>query len=212
MNTILIEGLDLAGKTSTCRTLVREMLPAPHHHRNALTQGNPLYEIADRLRRGRGLSGAHLGPIYAAAMALNLAQYAPPATTTIQESTIGLRSFAHYKARGMEDLAKAFATLLDDPAHPKFACSIVLTASIPARRARLEKRRSEAPSEVADDDLAVIATPDTFRRMEDILIDEATRRYRATVIDTSTMTAPEVVFAVRNVIEGAVAGLVRKPA
>ena len=203
---VLIEGLDLAGKTSTCRTLVGELSPAPDHRRNAFTVGNALYEAADRLRRERGLSGTYLGHLYVTAMALDLAHYVPPKNVTIQESTIGLRSFAHYKARGEEGLANAFAKLLDDNAHPRFTCSVVLTASIPARRSRLEERRRQAPEEIADDDLAVIAAPDTFRRMEDILIKEAIRRYRATVIDTSNMTAPEVAAAVRRLIEDALQG------
>lgn len=201
---VLVEGLDLSGKTSACRVLVGELSPTPDHRRNALTRGNPLYDIADRLRRERGLSGTYLGHLYVAALALDLEHYVLPEKITIQESTIGLRSFAHYAARGDEDIAMAFATLLDDDRHPKFACSVVLTASIPARRARLEKRRREAPEEIADDDLAVITTPDTFQRMEDILIREAISRYSAAVIDTSSMTAAEVVAAIREVIEHAI--------
>ena len=71
------------------------------------------------------------------ALALDLRQYRPPSRTTLQESTIGLRSLAHYRARGDVPLAWAFARLLDSPEHPRFDGAIVLTASIEARRRRL---------------------------------------------------------------------------
>jgi hypothetical protein len=148
----------------------------PDHRRNAMTSDNVVFEIADQLRRERGLSGVYLGHLYLAATAMDLRRYVPPKRLTIQESTIALRSLAHYRARGEYDLARGFAALLDHDAHPVFACSILLTASIAARRDRLEIRRREAPEEIADDDLAVLTSPDLFRRMDDILIDETTRR------------------------------------
>jgi hypothetical protein len=57
-------------------------------------------------------------------------------------------------------------------------------------------RRLEAPAEIAPDDLAVIRTPDLFRYMEKILIEEGIRRYGATVIETSGLSKDEVVKAV----------------
>ncbi|MGK7870771.1 hypothetical protein [Falsiroseomonas sp. E2-1-a20] len=201
-NTILIEGLDLAGKTSTCRTLVAEYAPRLNLRRNALTDSNPVYVVADRLRREGALPGAYLGHLFVAALAMDLKHYAPPGRPTIQESTIGLRSYCHYAARGEEGMAQAFAGLLDDPAHPRFACCVVLTAGLAARRARLEMRRRDAPEEIADDDLAVISAPETFLQMDAMLIAEARRRYGAVVIDTSCMTPSEVIMAVKDVIGG----------
>lgn len=197
---ILVEGLDLAGKTSTCRALVAEYAPWLDLRRNALTGGNPVYEMADRLRREGRFPGIYLGHLYVAALATDLQRYSPPRRPTIQESTIGLRSFCHYAARGEEAMAQAFAGLLDDTAHPRFTRSVVLTASIAARRARLDMRRRHAPEEIADDDLAVISGPETFLRMDAILMAEAKRRYGAVVIDTSDMTPVEVAAAVKNVI------------
>jgi hypothetical protein len=197
---ILIEGLDLAGKTSACRALVAGLSPRPEHRCNALTSGNVIYDVADQVRRAGGLHGTYLGYLYLAAMAMDLRLYSPPVRMTIQESTIGLRSFCHYQARGERRIARAFAALLDADEHPRFDRSIVLTASLEARRNRLEMRRREAPEEIADDDLAVLVAPDTFRRMDDILITEATRRFGAAVIDTSDMSMAEVVTAVGSVI------------
>lgn len=197
---VLIEGLDLAGKTSACLALAASMTPVPDHRRNALTGDNVLYAAADEVRRARSLPGDYLAHAYLAALALDLRQYRPPSRMTIQESTIGVRSYAHYRARGDEQFAQAFARLLDAPEHPRFDGAIVLTANLDVRRERLEMRRREAPHEIADDDLAVINTPRIFEMMERILIEEATKRYGAVVIDTSDLSKAEVVEVMKGVI------------
>lgn len=191
----LVDGLDLAGKTSACKHLVVRLQPRPEYRRNALADANSLYLAADDLRRADALDGRYLGHAYLAAAALDLALFRPPRTVRIQESMICTRSLAHYRARGENELADGFASLLDQPSYPQFDAAVVLTASIEARRARLDTRRREAADEIAPDDLAVIRTPDLFRRMEDILIGEAIRRYRTTVIDTSALGKAEVVDA-----------------
>lgn len=190
---VLIEGLDLAGKTSACRQLATRLKCCPEHHRNAFAHDNPLHIVADRLRCEDGLDSTYLGHAYLAAAALDLRMLKPPVRPRIQESMIALRSLAHYRARRETVLADGFARLLDDPAYPEIAGAVVLTASIEARQRRLEMRRSEAPHEVAPDDIAVVRTPALFLKMEEIIIREAVKRYRTTVIDTSAMTKDDVV-------------------
>lgn len=194
----LVEGLDLAGKTSACNRLLARLVPRPEHRRNALSGQNALYQVADALRRSNRLDGAYLGHAYLAAAALDMRLFRAPRQDRIQESTIALRSYAHYKARGEDVLADGFARILDDPSYPRFSAAVVLTASLDARLKRLNKRRKEAPEEIAPDDLAIVTTPDLFLQMEEVLIDEAQKRFGAVVLDT---TAPglgheEVVRAV----------------
>ena len=193
---ILIEGLDLAGKSSACKALVARMKPRHELRRNAFTGRNPLYTIADRLRRTEGLTEEYLGHAYLAAAAMDLALFRTAPRPRIQESTIALRSMAYYRARGQTVLADGFTRLLDDPAFPAFSRTVVLTASIEARRARLEMRRREAPDEVAPDDLAVLRTPDLFLAMEEVIVREVVCRYDAHIIDTSDLTKAEVVTAI----------------
>lgn len=181
----LVEGLDLAGKTSACNKLVERLSPRPEHSRNALSGENALYRAADDLRRAEGLDGAFLGHAYLAAAALDMRLFKPPQQCRIQESTIALRNYAHYKARGEDTLADGFARILDDPRYPRFDAAVVLTASLAERRKRLNKRRKEAPDEIAPDDLAVIKTPDLFLRMEEILVEDAKNRFGAIVLDTT---------------------------
>lgn len=194
----LVEGLDLAGKTSACVSLRDGLAPRPQYFRNALSGGNALYAVVDELRRTDSLDGRYLGHAYLAAAAMDTAQFIPPEGLRIQESTIALRSLAHYRARGDPGLANGFENLLNDPAYPRFDGAVVLTASLEVRRERLEMRRQQAPDEVAPDDLAVLRAPDTFLRMEEILIDETVRRYAATVIDTTMLTKVEVVEAIQT--------------
>lgn len=197
---VLVEGLDLAGKSSVCRALAASISPSPDHRRNALTEDNILYTAVDEIRRMQSLSGEYLAHAYLAALAFDLQRYRPHSRMTIQESTIALRSLAHYRARGEEQFAQAFLRLLDAPEYPRFDCAIVLTANIEVRRQRLEMRRREAPHEIAEDDLAVVKTPDTFQAMERILITEAEKRYRAVVIDTSTLSLSEAVEAMKAAV------------
>ena len=194
----LVEGLDLAGKTSACNKLVARLSPRPEHCRNALSGENALYGAADDLRRADGLDGAYLGHAYLAAAALDIRLFKPPRRNRIQESTIALRSYAHYKARGEDVLADGFARILNDPRYPQFDAAVVLTASLEERLNRLNKRRKEAPDEIAPDDLAAARTPDLFLRMEEVLVEEAKMRFGAMVLDTTGqgLGQEEVVTAV----------------
>ena len=206
---ILIEGLDLAGKTSACESLAAHLRPRPDHRRNAFADKNQLYLVADELRRADGLSGEFLGHAYLAAAALDMTLFHPPSGGRIQESTIALRSLAHYRARGETDLADGFARILDDQAFPQFAGAVVLTASIEARQWRLGLRRQEAPEEIAPDDLAVVRHPDLFLRMEEIIVTEAVARFGARVIDTSMLTKSEVLQAIVAALPTVRAGQIR---
>ncbi len=192
---MLVEGLDLAGKTSVCRGLTAQS-PQLALRRNSFAKDNPVFNLADGLRRRGDLDGAYRGHLYVAALALDLSMFSPPKRPTIQESTIALRSLCYYRARGMEDLAGAFERLLDSARHPRFDRSVGLTASLEVRRQRLEMRRHSAPHELADDDLAVLVAPDLFLHMEDILIKEAIGRFGALVVDTTNMTTSAAVAAV----------------
>lgn len=200
----LVEGLDLAGKTSACKTMVARFHPHVEYRRNAFAKGNMLYLAADDLRRADSLDGRYLGHAYLAAAALDVTLFRPPMGGRLQESTIALRSQAHYQARGEYDLANGFARLMDQPDYPRVCGAVVLVASLDVRRARLEMRRLEAPDEIAPDDLAVIATPELFLRMEEILIGVAVQRFGATIIDTTDLEKEQVVAAVTAAYSAAI--------
>lgn len=186
---IHVEGMDLAGKTMLTRALLIRR-PEATLRRNALTADNPVYALADELRRCDGATARTLGVLYIAALEHDLERYAPPGTALVQDSTVLLRSLAYYTARGDTEMASAFRRLV--AVHPRFGTSVVLTATIEARLGRLEARRRSSPEEVAPDDLMVQRNPELFMRMEEALVDVAVAEFDAVVVDTSTMTPDEI--------------------
>lgn len=173
------EGLDLAGKSTVCR-LFREHVRGEWQVRhNALVQDNPIYDLADRLRKERR-GEESVGWLYHAALLLDLEQYKPTEGDVIQDSTILLRSLAFHRVRGTPGLADRLETLLDR--HPRFDRSFVLVADHQTRLERLAKRR---PQNLGPEDFLVRDEPDRFYAMERQLIDYATRHFGAEVLDTS---------------------------
>jgi hypothetical protein len=188
---IHLEGMDLAGKTTARHGLLAALGGAWEVRHNSLGQANPLYELADRLRREGGLGAAPLGYLYVAALAADLEWYEPPKGNVIQDSTILLRSLAFHTVAGTPYVREALAAQL--PRHPRFTRSFVLTASLEARRERLEHRRSQQATELSEDDLLVLRAPGRFLAMEQELVRLAREHFDAVVIDTSTMSESAVV-------------------
>lgn len=195
-----LEGMDLAGKSTACRDLARALGRDFQVRRNSISIQNPVYELADRLRKNDGIGAEALGALFVAALAADLERYVPPRLNTIQDSTILLRSLAYHTVARTPFVVDAMTAML--PRHPRFTCSIVLTASLEVRRQRLESRRLQQPEEIAPDDLAILRSPDHFLAMEKSLIRLAREHFGAVVIDTSEMTAPAVVQTILGAIPG----------
>jgi thymidylate kinase len=188
-----IEGMDLAGK-STATAALQRLNPGCEVRHNSLTIDNPIFSIADGLRRSAACSSEVLGHLYVAAALQDIAAYVQPTRITVQDSTVLLRSLAFYTVMGNESIVERLTELL--PLHPRFDCSIVLTASVEARLNRLEQRFRDAPDDVAPDDLAIRTNPKRFLDMEEALVNLAVTEFRAHVIDTSDMTRETVIGAV----------------
>jgi len=186
---IHIEGMDLAGKT-TARNRLAKQLGGWKVRSNKLCDDNPVFDLADKIRRCDGLDGTSLGHLFVAAIGMDLRSYIRDNQPLIQDSTILLRSLAYHRVNKTPGVVEALERML--PIHPRFTVSVVLTASLEARRQRLQMRRSRSPDEVAPDDLLVEREPAKFIAMERELIGLATEYFAATVIDTSNMSELEV--------------------
>lgn len=195
---IHLEGMDLAGKTTACAGLVRALGGQRQVRHNSLCEDNPVYRLADQIRRADGLTAGPLGHLYVAALAVDLEEYKPPAQPTIQDSTILLRSLAYHTVRNTPHVPEALTAML--PIHPRFGVSVVLTARLDIRLERLETRRRHRPDEVAADDLLVYRDPARFLAMERVLIEVARKHFGAVVLDTSSLTDEDVV---REILDAA---------
>jgi thymidylate kinase len=129
--TIHLEGMDLAGKSTVSQHLASALSDC-RVRRNSLVAANPVYDLADRLRKEGSVGEVALGQLYVAALAVDLEQYRPPQETVIQDSTLLLRSLAYHTAAGNPSVSEALKAML--PQHPRFSRSVVLTAYAPTLR------------------------------------------------------------------------------
>jgi hypothetical protein len=183
--------MDLAGKSSTCRGLLAALGPGWRVRKNSLCADNPVYELADRLRREDRSRGATLGHLYVAALLADLEDYRPPEGNMIQDSTIMLRTLAHHTVAATPGVVEVMETQL--ALHPRFTLSVVLTASRDARLRRLELRRRREGHEIAPDDLLVESDPGRFFAMEALLVRLATEHFGAITLDTTDLSPQAVV-------------------
>lgn len=175
---IHIEGLDLAGKSTTCQRLL-ERFPSLKRRNNTLIPNNPIYSLADRIRRTQcePLSPLALGHMYYSALRYDIELYETPEEPTLQDSTIAMRSLAYHTLRKSPELPEMFENLLDQ--HPTFELSFVLQASVDVRLKRLEGKHEPAP-----DDFLVRDNTERFLAMEACLIKHTTERFGSILINT----------------------------
>ena len=193
-HSIHLEGLDLAGKTTACRRISTALGVNWQIRRNRLTATNPIYDLADALRRKEDCGNAILGPLYVAAIAADLEGFVSPVQNLIQDSTLLLRSLAYHTVALTPHVVEPLTAML--PRHPRFTFSVVLTANHETRLGRLEERSRMNPEEVAPDDLLIRRDPERFFAMERVLVDIAREHFSATVIDTSSMRETDVVESI----------------
>jgi thymidylate kinase len=187
---VLIEGLDLAGKSTVCRRFVAQARGTWVVRRNSLVEHNRVYALADELRRADALADEPLGWLYLAALHADLAEHerSPPAADAniLQDSTILVRSVAHHAARHRSDLVRQFSELAS--AMPRFDHAFVCVADRETRLRRLAKRR---PENLGPDDFIVRDDFAMFSRMQEQVIDLVTTHFGGVVIDTSGLEAEE---------------------
>jgi len=185
------EGMDLAGKTTATNNFIKQSGKEWDIRRNSIVPENPIYLLADSLRRADAYDAEVLGNLYVAALMADIRTFKWPDKDTIQDSTIILRSLAFHTVRGTPRIKDVLIDML--PYHPKFDASFVFTASIEERLRRLEMRAKNQPDQISAEDLLVRDKPEKFLAMEACLIDFSRQCFHSVVIDTSTLTPDMVV-------------------
>jgi thymidylate kinase len=195
---VLIEGLDLAGKSTLVRHLEGELTRrgiAVRVSRNALCPENPVAALADQLRRDPQAGLIETGALFLAAHLWDARHFTPPPDGTVHlQDSCWLRTLAYHTWKNTpaipEQVAYAARYL------PQFDAAVFLTAGIEDRRRRLTQREREDPGSNDANDHLVQTDPQGYSRLEQLLW-ELTHLYtRAARIDTTGVGEESLVRAV----------------
>jgi thymidylate kinase len=195
---VLIEGLDLAGKSTLVRNLQAELtcrgIPV-RVSRNALCPENPIAPLADQLRRDPDAGLVETGALFLAAHLWDSRHFTPPPEDTIHlQDSCWLRTLAYHTWKDTpaipEQLARAARYF------PRFDAAVFLTAEVEERRQRLAQREQEQPGSNDANDQLVQMDPQGYLRQEQELW-RLTRIYaKAVRIETTGIPGERLVLMV----------------
>ncbi|HYH75796.1 MAG TPA: hypothetical protein VD735_07620 [Candidatus Saccharimonadales bacterium] len=192
-----LEGMDLSGKTTTAARYAEQSPLDWRVNHNSISEHNPIYELADKLRLEDAYDPEVVGNVYVAALMGDMRTFERPSgINVIQDSTIVLRSLAYHTVKKTPRLGSMLQDIAAE--HPRFDASFYLYADMDARRDRLAQRQAERPWEVAEDDLMILKDPKRFEDMEAMLQHWSTTIFNSTVIDTTEMTPMQVHNAIAD--------------
>jgi thymidylate kinase len=199
---VLIEGLDLAGKSTLVENLRRELtrrgIPV-RVSRNALCRDNPIAALADQVRRDPHAGLVETGALFLAAHLWDARHFtAPPDSTVHLQDSCWLRTLAYHTFRETpaipEQLARAARYF------PRFDLAVLLTAGVAERKRRLVQRQHEQPGANDEGDHAVVRDPRRFLAIECELIRLASAIARARVLDTTDLAPQELLRAMLSIL------------
>lgn len=198
---ILIEGLDLAGKTTLTKSVMSVL--SEHYRvkysRNTLVLGNPVDVKAQQWRREPGADLRGTGSLFLAAhyRDANTFHYPKVGKMHIQESS-WLRTLAFHSLNNPDQWIPG---LVEDAAmcQPQFDVVVYLTAGIEVRQARVLQREKESPGENDEADYLPVRNPEKFKKM-DQLLERFTKENHPNAlfirVDTTNLTKQEVLDSV----------------
>lgn len=192
---ILIEGLDLAGKSTLVRNvraeLARRNVPV-RASRNALCPDNPIALLADQLRRDPRAGLLETGALFLAAHLWDARHFTrlPTGMMHLQDSC-WLRTLAYHTWKNTpaipDQLARAARSF------PRFDAALFLTAGIEERRRRLAQREREEPGGNDANDHLVESDPQGYLRLEELLWQLTQLYTKATRIETTGIPCERLV-------------------
>ncbi len=187
--TLLVEGLDLAGKSSLMPRLARffegEGLKV-RVSRNSLCPENPVAREADEMRQDPERDPERIAQLFVAAHMWDAAHFRPPVTGEVHlQDSCWLRTLAWEEWHGRRHLAELVR--LAARGFPRFQAALYLTVSLRERQRRFYTRAHNDC-----EDRMVLESPREFSRLESCLRREAERCAGATVMDTTALTHDQV--------------------
>jgi thymidylate kinase len=168
---VLIEGLDLAGKSTLVRNLQAELTGrgiTVRVSRNALCPDNPIAALADKVRRDPHAGLVETGALFLAAHLWDARHFTPPPDGMVHiQDSCWLRTLAYHFWKDTpaipEQLARAARYF------PRFDAAVFLTAGVEERQQRLAQRERECPGTNDTNDHLVQSNPEGYLRLEQLL-------------------------------------------
>lgn len=195
---ILIEGLDLAGKSTLCEGLAVRF--KEHGLQVVLAKNNLLGENVVGKRAKRYAVGAHTttletGALFLASHLYDTTMFTPPEEGVVHlQDSCWLRTISYNLMRETPIIPELADALFD--AHPRFGTVIYLTANIEVRKRRVQERESKHPGTNTPGDFMSYTDPEFVMRHDRKLLETVRRFYPGVdVIDTSAMEAEETIEA-----------------
>lgn len=192
---ILIEGMDLSGKTTITRYL-SEILEIDKIQERTLSDSSAIYDFTVAQSKKGELHQDLINRLYTLAISEDLYKYKPRDNCIIlQDSYFALRSYALMKEKYPNTLAKEVYKLLQ--LFPKPELSFYLTAST-EERLRRNKQRDKP---MAYMEKLLVSNPTEFEAIEKNLRDITTSLFGVEVINTDGKKPNEIALYIARKIQ-----------
>ena len=192
---ILIEGMDLSGKTTITKYL-SAILNVNKIQKRTLSEDCAIYDFTVAQSKKGKLHIDLINRLYTLAISEDLYNYKPNDNGIIlQDSYFALRSYALMKLKYLDTLAKDVYKLLQ--IFPKPELAFYLTASTEERLKRNEKR--DTP--MAYMEKLLLSNPKEFERIEENLRDITISLFDAEIINTEGKKPNEIALYIGNKIQ-----------
>ncbi len=189
---ILIEGMDLSGKTTVTKCLYEMLKDAKIQHRT-LSNETEIFDFAVAQSKKNKLHTDLINKLYTLAISEDLYNYQPAKNEIIlQDSYFALKSYALMKEKYPNTLANEVYRLLQ--LFPKPELAFYLTTSTEDRICRNKKR--DKP--MAYMEKLLISNPEQFEIIDKNLKDITISLFNAEIIDTQYMKPEEVALYIKN--------------
>lgn len=192
---ILIEGMDLSGKTTITKYL-SEILDVDRIQKRILSDDCAIYDFTVAQSKKGKLHPELINKLYTLAISEDLYNYKPKDNGIIlQDSYFALRSYALMKQKYPDTLAKEVYKLLQ--LFPKPELAFYLTASTEERLKRNDKR--DKP--MAYMEKLLVSNPREFETIEKNLRDITTSLFNVEIINTQDKKPNEIALYIGSKIQ-----------
>lgn len=192
---ILIEGMDLSGKTTITKYL-SELMSIERIQTRTLSDDSAIYDFTVAQSKKGKLHPDLINKLYTLAIYEDLYNYKPKEDSIIlQDSYFALRSYALMQRKYPETLAKEVHKLLQ--LFPKPELAFYLTASTEERLRRNEKR--DKP--MAYMEKLLVSNPKEFETIERNLRDITVSLFDAEIINTQDKKPNEIALYIGSKIQ-----------